>query len=91
MLFDIGHYQLGVRKNLEDFIDFIIGIHIHDNDGENDLHLEVGKGIIEFKEIFSQLYTKLNDLIFVLEYRTIDFEMINSSVKYINVVIPCHR
>jgi sugar phosphate isomerase/epimerase len=53
--------------------------------------LEVGKGIIEFKEIFSQLYTKLNDLIFVLEYRTVDFEMINSSVKYINIAIPCHR
>ena len=76
---------------MEDFIDFIIGIHIHDNDGKNDFHLEVGKGIIEFKEIFSQLYTKLNDLIFVLEYRTIDFEMINSSVKYINIAIPCHR
>ena len=81
----------GSQKKFGGFIDFIIGIHIHDNDGKNDLHLEVGKGIIEFKEIFSQLYTKLNDLIFVLEYRTVDFEMINSSVKYINIAIPCHR
>lgn len=61
---DIGHAQLLREKNtsfgfMETYPDRIKHIHLHDNLGgnkpENDLHLPPGRGIVDFKTIFSAL------------------------------------
>ena len=56
--FDIGHAFL--NRNIEDFldrevIDKIVHLHIHDNCGELDEHLCIGKGKIPFKEYRDRL------------------------------------
>ena len=61
---DLGHAQLLSDKNtsfgfLETFPDRIRHIHLHDNLGGNsqadDLHLAVGKGVVDFDAIFPRL------------------------------------
>jgi sugar phosphate isomerase/epimerase len=61
---DLGHAQLLSDKNtshgfIEQFPEKIKHIHIHDNYGgnspEDDLHLPIGKGSIDFVSIFSEL------------------------------------
>lgn len=54
MTFDIGHAFIGggmkfIKKYLEN-IDRIEHLHIHDNHGENDEHLALGRGSIKFSE-----------------------------------------
>ena len=56
LLLDIGHANLGVEKNtapayLKLFGKRIKHIHMHDNDGRRDQHLELGKGNIDWKGI----------------------------------------
>ncbi len=61
---DIGHAQLLSTQNtsygfIERFPERIKHVHIHDNRGgdspDDDLHLPVGKGIIDFERIFRKL------------------------------------
>ena len=35
--------------------DYIVNIHIHDNDGKSDMHLPVGEGTVDFKHIIQSL------------------------------------
>ena len=62
---DLGHAQLLSDKNtsfgfIDKFPDRIRHIHLHDNLGGNsqidDLHLPVGKGVVDFDAIFPSLY-----------------------------------
>ena len=64
MTLDLGHAQLLSEENtsygfMEKQPDRIKHIHIHDNRGgtspDDDLHLPVGEGIVDFKRIFRQL------------------------------------
>ncbi|MFO7985504.1 MAG: sugar phosphate isomerase/epimerase, partial [Desulfatiglandaceae bacterium] len=65
MTLDVGHAQLLTKQNtapdlIDRFSDRIKHIHIHDNRGgdspEDDLHLPLGQGILDFDEIFHRLY-----------------------------------
>lgn len=51
---DIGHaYTAG---EVEKFLDLEpVNVHLHDNRGENDLHLPLGEGEIDFQKIISEL------------------------------------
>lgn len=61
MLLDAGHFNISARKNLlgvsriEDFFEKlpfkIFELHMHDNDGDVDLHLPMGSGNADFKRI----------------------------------------
>ncbi|MBW1704861.1 MAG: sugar phosphate isomerase/epimerase [Deltaproteobacteria bacterium] len=64
MTLDMGHAQLLSKQNtsygfMKKHLDRIKHIHVHDNRGGNspddDLHLPVGEGIVDFKRIFQQL------------------------------------
>jgi sugar phosphate isomerase/epimerase len=50
--FDIGHWQLFGREPLEKWLiavaPHLLHLHLHDNRGQNDDHLPVGEGLIDF-------------------------------------------
>ena len=49
--FDIAHAN--TWGCIEGFLDMEIdNLHVHDNDGSNDLHIGIGKGNIDFKKVF---------------------------------------
>ena len=53
---DIGHAF--IEDALDDFISIkerIVNVHVHDNGGDKDEHLVLGKGDCDFKEVFSKL------------------------------------
>jgi sugar phosphate isomerase/epimerase len=78
LTFDIGHYN--IKKGHDIFIenfDRVINVHLHDNDGENDLHLPLGKGCIDMS-IIPESY----DGFFTLEVR--DEDAILESKEYLN-------
>ncbi len=55
--FDIGHanlISLNPIKYFKKIKDFVINIHIHDNDGKSDQHALIGKGNIDFKNFFKE-------------------------------------
>jgi len=57
MVFDIGHANttgLDVIKYFKKVKDHIINIHIHDNNGEEDQHLLIGEGNINFKKFLKE-------------------------------------
>jgi len=57
MCLDTGHANIGegVRPYLENFINEIINIHIHDNQGDMDEHLPPGQGTVEWLPFFDYL------------------------------------
>lgn len=53
---DLGHVFIwdgmkGIEKYLKTFGDKIIHIHVHDNHGKQDEHIEIGKGKINYKKV----------------------------------------
>jgi sugar phosphate isomerase/epimerase len=61
---DTGHAHVngGIRACIETFGPRLQHIHLHDNHGEQDEHLEVGKGAIQFTE-FSRFLANFRDVI----------------------------
>lgn len=55
--FDIGHANTTKQINeiIEKLGNRIINLHIHDNVGENDDHMTIGEGNIDFKDVISKL------------------------------------
>ena len=55
--FDIGHANTTgqIDKMIDLFKDRIVNVHIHDNHGEQDEHLAIGDGKIDFKPILKRL------------------------------------
>ncbi len=52
--FDIAHAN--TWKSIEGFLDMVIdNLHIHDNDGTDDIHMGIGNGNIDFRKVFSRL------------------------------------
>ena len=60
--FDTGHFNLFSKVPLKEWMDslnqFIIELHLHDNDKSFDQHLSVGEGTFDFKEFFGMLSNK---------------------------------
>ena len=54
---DLGHAQIagGPLPFIKKFASKIICVHFHDNMGKHDEHLDIGKGVIKFKEILPRL------------------------------------
>ena len=72
--FDIGHAHIrgnpvNYLKKLNPSIK-IYNVHIHDNWGDEDEHLRIGKGIIDFREVFEELSRREYSENMVMEYQT---------------------
>ena len=78
--FDIGHANTTgqIDAMIDTFGDRIKNIHIHDNNGEKDEHLTIGKGKIDFKKVLSKL--SFYDRNFVIESKTYDSAYESQSV-----------
>lgn len=74
---DVGHAFIenrmeGVRAYIDSFADRLVHIHIHDNHGEEDEHLPLGAGKINFKKVVKWLK--------MINYsQTITFEVFTSN------------
>ncbi len=72
--FDTGHCNLFSKVPLEDWMaglnDYIIELHLHDNDRSSDQHLPVGEGTFDFRQFFSLL--KNRDCIVTIEAHSPD-------------------
>ena len=59
--FDVGHLNT-VTRNFREFVDLlgdrIIHVHLHDNDGNTDSHLGLGKGSVPWEEVLKILPRK---------------------------------
>ncbi len=66
---DIGHAHTaeGVVQYVNAFKDKLVGIHVHDNHGEQDEHLGVGEGNIDWKTVLHSLKKVKNDVPLNLE------------------------
>ena len=63
---DTGHANLHGRSPIDfikKFKDRLIHIHLHDNNGKDDLHLPLGSGNIDWKKIIDELIPFYNDTI----------------------------
>lgn len=65
ILLDIGHMHIAVkkgiidRKNISEYINAlplpVFELHIHDNNGEEDSHLPLGRGNMDYENVFKEL------------------------------------
>lgn len=69
--FDIGHWNMFTKVSMEEWFEelgsYIVESHIHDNHGENDEHLPVGEGIINFEQFFPLLVQYAPDAVWTIE------------------------
>ncbi len=69
LCFDVGHMNVYSKTGLEDWLEklgpFIKQFHLHDNNGDRDLHLPPGQGDIDFFAVFN--FIKKNKPILTLE------------------------
>jgi len=69
--FDIGHWNMFTTGTLEEWFNelgsYIVESHIHDNFGQNDEHLPVGEGAIDFVKFFPLLKRYAPDAVWTIE------------------------
>lgn len=71
MTFDIGHANTnGLVLDFIKEIEHVIHVHLHDNKGKSDEHLQLGKGTINWKEVIPKFKGYKGR--FVIEARTIE-------------------
>ena len=60
-VFDIGHWNMFATTKLHDWLTqmspYLKHLHLHDNHGERDEHLAIGRGYIPFSTLFDWLKT----------------------------------
>jgi len=82
--FDIGHFNVYSKAPLEHWLDEIgyalDEVHLNDNNGIEDNHLELGKGNIDFSGFFDELSDRGIDPEFTIEMTSDKFE---NSLKYL--------
>ncbi|HDP24424.1 MAG TPA: sugar phosphate isomerase/epimerase [Deltaproteobacteria bacterium] len=92
MTLDIGHGQLLSKKNTSfDFIRYcfprISHIHVHDNLGgtsvHDDLHLSLGKGIVEYRAILSSLKENGYDSTITMEVKPQDMLHTHREIEHV--------
>ena len=81
MTLDIGHAHHSKIPENEMYFDSIKHIHIHDNMGDDDTHLALGEGNIQFKEIIDTFEEKNYDGIYMIEVNNKD--SIKKSLEYL--------
>ncbi|RDY24103.1 sugar phosphate isomerase/epimerase [Romboutsia maritimum] len=81
LCYDTGHYLINKDEYIKNMKDKIKVIHLSDNDGINDIHIGIGKGILSEKHIIEVL--KLNPDYLVLE---INYEHIKDTIKKLNSI-----
>ncbi|EGL35342.1 hypothetical protein HMPREF9126_1341 [Parvimonas sp. oral taxon 110 str. F0139] len=81
-LFDLGHYNVSYyNDNLNELYNYIIGVHIHDNNGDIDSHKELGTGTVNYEFIIRNILKLNSEVPFVIEYRDFDIDKIRRTVK----------
>ncbi|UCF88029.1 MAG: sugar phosphate isomerase/epimerase [bacterium] len=72
--FDIGHFLLFSKVTLKEWLDAfsdgLFELHLHDNDGKQDLHLPVGEGGFDFKTLCCAIEGASLEPLVVLEHHT---------------------
>lgn len=84
VLLDVGHLKIASQKfgfSIKDFVksvkDNIFAVHLHENDGESDLHLEpLNSNLLNYLE-------NINCDIFVLESRNLSIDRIMKNVNFL--------
>jgi sugar phosphate isomerase/epimerase len=83
LTFDTGHANTIGR--IDDFTKllgrFIVNVHVHDNDGNEDEHLAVGKGSIDFAELFKTMKASSNQAPLIIECHSL--EELRETVDYL--------
>lgn len=73
IMLDTGHCYMNAQehflKECEKAFPYLYGLHINDNHGQHDEHLQIGEGVIPFKQFFLRLGKR--DIEYVLETNTI--------------------
>lgn len=69
--FDSGHFNMFAQVSLEEWFavlgGHIVESHLHDNHGDNDEHLPVGEGEIDFERVTALLHQYAPDAVWTLE------------------------
>ncbi len=82
--FDIGHFNVYSRTPLKLWLDeigdSIDEVHLNDNNGREDLHVELGKGNVDFEGFFAELSARGIDPQFTIEMTSDRFQR---SLKYL--------
>lgn len=85
--FDTGHFNLFSKKSIEEWLfslnDYIIELHLHDNNKNFDEHLSIGSGCFDFEKFFQLL--KKKEYIYTIEAH--NSEHISKSIKKLNNLI----
>lgn len=90
--FDIGHFNVFADSmTAGEWLDFFSGkisvMHVHDNNGTDDLHLPIGSGTIDFPDFFSEIKSRSYSKAITIENNT--KEDIIKSITYLrNNYIP---
>jgi sugar phosphate isomerase/epimerase len=71
---DIGHFLIFSQVTLQEWLDGFAGglseLHLHDNNGQRDLHQPVGEGTFDFKSLCCQIQAMDLDPVIVLEHHS---------------------
>jgi sugar phosphate isomerase/epimerase len=71
---DTGHFlifsQVPLQEWLDAFSDGLFELHLHDNDGHQDLHLPVGEGAFDFRSLCSEVQDRGLEPLVVLEHHS---------------------
>ena len=70
-LLDLGHAHMNhwnLPWVIRQIAPRLCGVHIHDNNGEGDQHLPIGRGTIEWEKVFQEMKKVRDDCHLVLEY-----------------------
>ncbi|MGB9710565.1 MAG: sugar phosphate isomerase/epimerase family protein [Thermodesulfovibrio sp.] len=85
--FDTGHFNLFSKKSIDEWLaclnDYIVELHLHDNNKKFDEHLSIGSGCFEFEKFFKLLKNK--NCIYTIEAHTP--EEVFKSIKMLDILI----
>ena len=90
---DVGHQKVFSDTDIMDWLnelDAYLGqVHLHDNMGEVDDHMAIGKGVIDFESLFSFLKRKGKTPIFTIEAHKA--EAVSPSLKTLQDLLERHH
>ncbi len=85
-LLDIGHAHINgwnIPECIRTLDSRLLAMHLHDNDGENDQHLAIGKGNIAWDNIFTAIRSLGGETRLILEYANIDMSQLIKNIKFV--------